>query len=100
MAVTSDPSRVVNSMPLTTNPTQEAKAQGDRTADARCPHLVFRKVLGPELVADLLDYVVARQHDFAPARVGDGQRNDARLDRATRDCFRLNDLGKFKDMLA
>ena len=37
--------------------------------DARCPHLVFERVFGPERVAALLDYVEARREDFRPAKI-------------------------------
>jgi hypothetical protein len=37
--------------------------------EARCPHLVFRNVLGAERVSALLDYVASRRSDFTPSGV-------------------------------
>jgi len=66
------------------------------SADARCPHLLYRDVLGPELVAQFVDYVIAREADFTSATVGNGETASKRVDAALRDCHRLADLGPFK----
>jgi SM-20-related protein len=61
--------------------------------DARCPHVLYRNVLGSNAVAALLDHVARHQHDFRPApmrRRGSGR--DA-IDRQRRDCSLLREVG-------
>ena len=65
-------------------------------AGARCPHLLFRNVLGTATVAALLDYAFARERDFVPGVVRNRQSGHQRIDRAVRDCYRLPDLGEFR----
>jgi len=62
-------------------------------ACARVPHLVFRNVLGPAGIGELLRYVTAREDDFRPAIVRDRQSGKQRIDRSRRDCLALGDLG-------
>jgi SM-20-related protein len=62
---------------------------------ARCPHLIFRDVLGASTVAGLLDYVVARQADFRPSVVRNRKSGERRVDIGRRDCLSLGDLGPF-----
>ena len=61
----------------------------------RCPHLLFRDVLGAPTVAELLDYVAARQNDFKPSVVRNRKSGQRRVDTSRRDCLMLGDLGPF-----
>jgi Rps23 Pro-64 3,4-dihydroxylase Tpa1-like proline 4-hydroxylase len=63
---------------------------------ARCPHLIFHDVLGPERVAALLDYVVAREQDFEPAMVRTAAAEQGKIAYDLRDCMYLRDLGAFE----
>jgi SM-20-related protein len=76
-------------------PTAGARSDLAAATKARCPHLLFHDVLGTETVTALLDYVAARQCDFTPAKVCRRQSDQRRFDLATRDCYRLKDLGVF-----
>jgi SM-20-related protein len=69
---------------------------GCAKADARCPHLVFRDVLGTKTVAGLLDFVAARKGDFRPAVVRNRDSGERRVDYGLRDCLYLMDLGAFE----
>jgi SM-20-related protein len=64
---------------------------------ARCPHLVFRNVLGAETVAQLLQHATQRQADFKPAIVRSRQTGQPRVDQRQRDCLYLSDLGPFRE---
>lgn len=64
-------------------------------AAARCPHLVFRNVLGAETVTGLLNYVTARQAEFRPAVVRNRESGERRVDYALRRCMFLMDVGPF-----
>jgi hypothetical protein len=77
----------------------EAASRPCAQADARCPHLVFRDVLGTEAVADLLDHVMARELNFRPALVGSRQSGERRIDLGLRDCLYLEDLGEFEALI-
>jgi SM-20-related protein len=63
---------------------------------ARCPHLVFRNVLGAETVAGLLDYVAAREKDFTPRVLRNRESGKLRVDCGLLDCVYLMDLGAFE----
>jgi hypothetical protein len=66
------------------------------SAGARCPHLVYRNVLGAKRVAALLDYVAARRADFRPAVVRDRTSGTEKLDQRIRDCLYFKGLGPFE----
>jgi SM-20-related protein len=72
-----------------------ARRPGEQ-AHARCPHLVFRDVLGTETVTGLLDYVAARENDFRPAVVRSRRSGAGRVDYSLRDCLYLMELGTFE----
>lgn len=63
---------------------------------ARCPHLIFRDVLGAKTVAALLDYVVSRETDFQPAMVRTPAADQGKIAYDLRDCMYLRDLGVFE----
>jgi SM-20-related protein len=65
-------------------------------ADARCPHVVFRNVLGAATVAGLLDFVAARQADFIPRVLRNRETGQLRVDYDILDCVYLMDLGPFE----
>ncbi len=65
-------------------------------ADARCPHVIFRNVLGAETVAGLLDHVAARRKDFRSAVVRNRSSGLRRVDYGLRNCSYLTDLGPFE----
>jgi len=67
---------------------------------ARCPHLVFRNVLGAATVARLLEHVSRHQQDFRPAIIRSRQSGERRVDLGQRDCLYLGNLGPFKQMIA
>ncbi|MDQ6942137.1 MAG: 2OG-Fe(II) oxygenase [Candidatus Eremiobacteraeota bacterium] len=64
--------------------------------NARCPHRVFRNVLGPAATAALLDYAVSREADFQAGRAYDRRSGAEQIDRTRRDCVLLADLGAFR----
>jgi Rps23 Pro-64 3,4-dihydroxylase Tpa1-like proline 4-hydroxylase len=64
---------------------------------ARCPHIVFRDVLGAERVAALLAHVSARRDDFTPAMIRNRRSGERLVDRDVRDCLYLRDLGVFEE---
>jgi SM-20-related protein len=74
----------------------EVPQQGT-SADARCPHLVFRNVLGPPTVAELLQYVAEREQKFRPAIIRIHRTGERRVDRRQRDCLYLGNLGPFRE---
>jgi Rps23 Pro-64 3,4-dihydroxylase Tpa1-like proline 4-hydroxylase len=78
------------------NIASEASPRGD-SAQARCPHLVFRNVLGSEAVAALLQHVAWREQDFKPAIIYNRRSGEPRIDFGQRDCLYLRDLGLFRD---
>lgn len=83
-------------MRAATNLTATVVGDHAEAVGARCPHLSFRKVLGAETVAALLDYVAGRERDFTPAEVWKGQLGKHRIDRAVRDGCHLWNLGEFE----
>jgi SM-20-related protein len=64
---------------------------------ARCPHLIFRDVLGAERVAAMLDYVAGRQDDFKSATIRSRKSGERVLDQSFRDCLSLKDLDVFEE---
>ena len=64
--------------------------------NARCPHRIFRNVLGPETTAALLDYAVSREADFRAGRAYDRRSGGQHIDRTRRDCVLSADLGPFR----
>jgi SM-20-related protein len=68
----------------------------DQTRDAmRCPHVVYRDVLGAAAVAGLLDYVVQHETRFRPAPVRTRAVEQEAVDYGRRDGLLLRDLGPF-----
>jgi Rps23 Pro-64 3,4-dihydroxylase Tpa1-like proline 4-hydroxylase len=72
---------------------------GANATKGRCPHLLFRNVLGPDLVRAMFEYACARERDFIPALVKNRSTERQRIDSAVRDCYRLDDLGDFRDSI-
>jgi len=62
---------------------------------ARCPHVVYRDVLGAAAVAGLLDYVALHETRFRPAPVRNRGVDQEAVDRRRRDGLLLRDLGPF-----
>jgi len=62
----------------------------------RCPHRVFRNVLGPATTAALLEYAVSREADFEAGRAYDRRSGEQRIDPTRRDCLLMADLGPFR----
>ena len=56
-----------------TTPAARAPSALAEAANARCPYLLFRNVLGTETVEALLDYARARERDFIPGVVRNRQ---------------------------
>lgn len=75
------------------------QSQAFALSDSRCPHVVYRDVLGAAAVAALLDHVAARQKDFraAPMRTRGSGGDVVDLDR--RDCLLLRDLGPVRTQI-
>jgi len=69
------------------------------SAQARCPHLVFRNVLGTDIVAELLQHVARHEADFKAAVIRSRRSGERRVDPRQRDCLFLGDLGPFKPMI-
>jgi SM-20-related protein len=67
-----------------------------RVADPRCPHLLFRDVLGADMVAGLLEHVAAREADFRPAIVRSRRTGERIVETSRRDCLTSSDLGPFR----
>src|SRR5207253_8632792 len=63
---------------------------------ARCPHVVYRDVLGAALVAALLDYAVLHRDRFRPAPVRSRGIAQEAVDSARRDGLLLGDLGPLR----
>jgi hypothetical protein len=78
------------------NVAPESDSRSRETANQRCPHVVFRGVLGARNVTALLDYVAARERDFMPAKVRDRGVSGAKLDYGRRECLLLGHLGELK----
>src|ERR1700682_2556648 len=76
--------------------TISAQSQHPALCDPRCPHVLYRNVLGARSVAALLDYVALRQGDFRPEpkRMRGSGRDAVDLDR--RDCLLLRDVGPLR----
>ncbi len=62
----------------------------------RCPHVLFREIFGAATVAELLEYVIARQDHFEPAIVRNRESGRARVDLDRRDCLNHAGLGPFQ----
>ena len=75
----------------------EAATPTQVSADLRCPHLVFRNVMGAEYVGALLDYVADRHEEFRPGSMQNRETGDSFVDPKVRDCLYLKDLGVFKN---
>ena len=65
-------------------------------ANGRCPHLVFRDVLGPATAAALLEYAVACEAHFRVARAYDRRSGEVAFDPSRRDCVLHAGLGPFQ----
>jgi Rps23 Pro-64 3,4-dihydroxylase Tpa1-like proline 4-hydroxylase len=75
----------------------EAATPMQVSADLRCPHVIFRNVMGAEYVEALLGYVADRQDDFRPARTHNRKTGHSFVDLKVRDCLIFKDLGAFKN---
>jgi len=78
------------------NVAPEGPIQPYGSAVARCPHLVFRDVLGAERIAALMHYVAARHGNFRPALIRNRLSGEKRVDASIRDNLYFNDLGAFE----
>jgi SM-20-related protein len=67
------------------------------SVDPRCPHLIFRNVLGADYVQSLLKYVVDRQDDFQTGGMLNRLTGELFVDPKMRISSYLNDLGEFGD---
>lgn len=78
--------------------TTAANVTGRKSAltDTRCPHLVFRNVLGAATVAGLLDLVAAREQDFRPGVIRNRESGQQRVDYRLQDNLHFTDLGAFE----
>jgi SM-20-related protein len=77
----------------------DAAGRPSETVDGRCPHLIFRDVLGSANVTGLLQHVALRQQDFRPAGVRNRRSGERRVDINQRDCLFLDDLGPYKQKI-
>jgi Rps23 Pro-64 3,4-dihydroxylase Tpa1-like proline 4-hydroxylase len=75
----------------------EAATRMQVSADLRCPHIIFRNVMGAEYVEALLGYVADRQDDFQPAHMHNRKTGHSFVDLKVRDCLIFKDLGAFKN---
>ena len=73
----------------------EAKAEGQNLAAARCPHVIFRNVLGAKAVAGLLAHVAASEAGFKPREVIDRESGQRSIDLNRRRSVWNRDLGGF-----
>lgn len=85
-------------MDVTSDIAQQA-GRPEAAPPARCPHLIFREVLGAACVAELLAHVGRHEPDFEPAVVRSRQTGERRVDVRQRDCLYLRDLGRFRTMI-
>ena len=69
----------------------------ESAVDARCPHLIFRNVLGADYVRSLLKYVIDRQADFQTGDMHNRLTGERFVDPKMRIASYLNDLGAFGD---
>ena len=83
-------------MVVDANIAPDAANRTDASAVARCPHVVFRNVLGTAIVAELLDFVAARKNDFRSAVVRNRETGERRVDYGLRNCGYLGDVGTFE----
>jgi SM-20-related protein len=67
--------------------------------ERRCPHVVVERLLGEDLVEELLAYVEERCNDFKPATVYSREAREDRLNLESRNCLRLDDVGPFKETM-
>jgi SM-20-related protein len=77
----------------------EAVKPPERSADPRCPHLIFRDVLGADYVKSLLKHVVERQGDFQTGGMYNRLTGERFTDRKMRIASYLDDLGEFGDAI-
>jgi SM-20-related protein len=77
------------------NEAHDVETRAGASAAARCPHLLFRDVLGEAALTALLDYAIAQQANFRPAIVRSRKTGEKRVDRDLRNCLSLADVGTF-----
>jgi SM-20-related protein len=75
----------------------EAATPMQVSADLRCPHVIFRNVMGVEYVEALLSYVADRHDNFRPAPMHNRKTGHSFVDPEIRDCLIFNGLGAFKN---
>jgi len=64
-------------------------------ASVRCPHVIFREVLGAGGVARLMDYVAEHESDFQSSRVRNRSSGQTRIDYNKRSNVTTTELGPF-----
>jgi SM-20-related protein len=72
---------------------------GSMALNLSCPHRLVLGLLGPQAVAALVDYVVAREAAFVPARVHLRGQDSQRVDPARRKALLLADLSEFRPVI-
>ena len=72
-----------------------AGAADRSSANAQCPHVLFRDVLGAATVAALLEHVAAREHEFVPTGLRNRYSGEEKIDRTMLDRVFLAGLGPF-----
>jgi hypothetical protein len=77
-----------------------AEADSRDPGAARCPHVVFRNVLGAKTVAGLLAHVAATEADFKPREVFNRESGQRSLDINRRRSVWNRDLGGFATQFA
>jgi SM-20-related protein len=75
----------------------EAVGVPETSVDPRCPHLIFRNILGADYVQSLLKYVVDHQGDFQTGDMHNRLTGERFVDPKMRIASYLNDLGAFGD---
>lgn len=64
-------------------------------ADAHCPYLQYRGVLGADYVGGVLNYAIDRQHEFRLGGMHNLQTHERFMDLSLRHSLVLKDLGEF-----
>ncbi|MCW5691077.1 MAG: 2OG-Fe(II) oxygenase [Pseudolabrys sp.] len=72
-----------------------AEADSRDVVAARCPHVIFRDVLGARAVAGLLAHVAATEADFTPREVFNRETGQRSIDVNRRRSVWNRDLGEF-----
>ena len=78
----------------------EAEAESRNLVAMRCPHVIFRDVLGANAVAGLLAHVAASEADFKPREVLNRESGNRAVDYSRRRSVWNRDLGGFAAPIA